>query len=352
MERCDRRIDLDGPGERPERVLEPTLTDVHLGQVVHRPGVTPVQHDRPLERLDRPGRIPELALHSAEHAVDLVRRRVDLERRFGVRQRLLRLALLGQHPAQVQAALHVSRVLLQRLCECLHRGVAVARLPGREPEHVEAPDILRVLARIAREQPHRFVVALLGEGGLGAVERHGSRGDGTARGRHARPLGRHGRHFGRVRVARLGVLVPAPAGDERGDNARDDDDLPHGTSSWCGARESAVGAAWTPAVRQDGGQRSGISQQSTDQPVALAGGMSSVRADTPDGGAMCSGGHNPLSPRLEAATRHLPVNRRDARLGRARLRAPAEPRVTRARAAMSVRPMTERAIPGCCYADA
>ena len=232
MERCDRRIDLDGPGERPERVLEPTLTDVHLGQGVHRPGVTPIQHDRPLERLDRPGRIPELALHSPEHAVDLVRRRVDLERRFDVRQRLLRFALLNQHPAEVQAALHVSRVLLQRLCECPHRGVAVARLPGREPEHVEAPDLVRVLARIAREQPHRFVVALLCIGGLGAVERHGSCGDGTARARRARRLGRHGRHFGRVCIPRLGMVVPARAGDERADDARDDDELPHGTSSW------------------------------------------------------------------------------------------------------------------------
>src|SRR6266550_7456605 len=39
MERRDGRIDLDRAGERPEGLLELTLTDVYLGQVVHRPGV-------------------------------------------------------------------------------------------------------------------------------------------------------------------------------------------------------------------------------------------------------------------------------------------------------------------------
>src|SRR5256886_15264059 len=39
MERRDGRIDLDRAGERPESLFELTLTDVHLGQVVHRPGV-------------------------------------------------------------------------------------------------------------------------------------------------------------------------------------------------------------------------------------------------------------------------------------------------------------------------
>src|SRR6266480_3235748 len=71
--------------------------------------------------------------------------------------RFLRLALLDQHPAQVQAALNVRRILLQRLHERAHRRIAVARLPGREAEHVEAPDVVRVLARVAGEQPHRFV---------------------------------------------------------------------------------------------------------------------------------------------------------------------------------------------------
>src|SRR5713101_7519594 len=73
MERWDRRIDLDGPGERSERVLVPTLTDVHLGQVVHRPGVPLVEYDRLLERFDRAGGIAQLALHPAEQAVTLIR---------------------------------------------------------------------------------------------------------------------------------------------------------------------------------------------------------------------------------------------------------------------------------------
>src|SRR6266702_5021107 len=72
MERRDGRIDLDRAGERPEGFLELTLTDVHLGQVVHRPGVTLVQHDRFLVRFDRTARVAELALHPAEQAVSLV----------------------------------------------------------------------------------------------------------------------------------------------------------------------------------------------------------------------------------------------------------------------------------------
>src|SRR6266403_577656 len=69
----DRGIDLDGAGQRPERVLVPTLTDVHLGQVVHRPGVPLVEYDRLLEGFDRAGGIAQLALYPAEQAVSLVR---------------------------------------------------------------------------------------------------------------------------------------------------------------------------------------------------------------------------------------------------------------------------------------
>src|SRR4029077_9035276 len=112
MERRDGRIDLDRAGERPEGFLELTLADVHLGQVVHRPGVTLVQHDRLLVRFDRTARVAELALDPAEQAVSLVRRGIDRHDPLDVGKRFLRLALLDQHPAQVQAALHVGRILL------------------------------------------------------------------------------------------------------------------------------------------------------------------------------------------------------------------------------------------------
>src|SRR5207302_8392281 len=214
-------------GRAAREPLELTLTDVHLGQVVHRPGVTLIQHDRFLVRFDRTARVAQLALHPAEQAVSLVRRRIDGDDPLDVGKRFLRLALLDQHPAQVQAALHVRRILFQRLRERAHRRIAVTRLPGREAEHVEAPDVVRVLARVAREQAQRFVVALLGIRRLGAVERHGSGAGGTGRRRNARRLGRHGRYLGRIRVARLRVLVPARAGDARGDDARDDGELAH-----------------------------------------------------------------------------------------------------------------------------
>src|SRR2546425_3411088 len=44
-------------------------------------------------------------------------------------------------------------ILLQRLRERAHRRIAVTRLPGRKAEHVKAPDVVRVLARVAGEQP-------------------------------------------------------------------------------------------------------------------------------------------------------------------------------------------------------
>src|SRR5204862_38316 len=83
--------------ERPEGFLELTLTDVHLGQVVHRPGVALVQHDRFLVRFDRTARVAELALHPAEQAVSLVRRGIDRHDPLDVGKRFLRLALLDQH---------------------------------------------------------------------------------------------------------------------------------------------------------------------------------------------------------------------------------------------------------------
>src|SRR5256885_13273604 len=48
------------------------------------------------------------SLHPAEQAVCLVRRGIDGHDPLDVGKRFLRLALLDQHPAQVQAALHRS----------------------------------------------------------------------------------------------------------------------------------------------------------------------------------------------------------------------------------------------------
>src|SRR5207249_10990282 len=108
------------------------LIDVEEGQVVYRPGVARVEDDRPLELLDRPGRVAELVLEATEQAVTLARRGVDPQRRFDVREGLLWLALLHQHAAQVDVALQVGRVLLERPSQRFDRSITVARLPGGE----------------------------------------------------------------------------------------------------------------------------------------------------------------------------------------------------------------------------
>ena len=183
------RVDLDRARDRAQRLDEVLLADGDAAKVVHRPRVARVEHDRPLERLRRAGGIAELVLHPAEQPIALVGRRVESQCRLDFRQRFLRLALVEQDAAQVETALDVGRVLLDRLPKRAHGLVAVARLPGREAEHVIAPHVVGLLARVRGEQPHRLVVMLPRVGALRILEGHRSRRGRRGRGRDARRLG-------------------------------------------------------------------------------------------------------------------------------------------------------------------
>src|SRR5207244_1738257 len=82
----------------------------------------------------RAGGTADAVLQPAEQPIALVGRRVESQCRLDFRQRFLRLALVEQDAAQVETALDVGRVLLDRLPKRAHGLVAVARLPGREAE--------------------------------------------------------------------------------------------------------------------------------------------------------------------------------------------------------------------------
>ena len=225
VERCHGRIDLDRAGERTERLRELPLADVHARQVVQRPHVAVIEHERLPIGADGTGGVAQFALHAAEQPEAFARPGIDLERRLDVRQRVLGLVLFDEHAAQVELTLDVGRVLLERPPERVDRPVAVSRLPRGEAEHVVPPHVVGLSGGVRREQPCRLVVPLLFECRVCLLERDRP-GDDRCGGGRARRLRRDSGDFGCVRVGGLGALVAAGREDQ-GSDRDDGETVPH-----------------------------------------------------------------------------------------------------------------------------
>ena len=174
MERRDLVLELVGAGQGTDRILVPLQPDVQRAEVVYRPGVAVVLHNRTLIRHDR---VIGLALRFERAALQpqrFARRRIERDRLLDVLKGAVRLLFLEQHTAQVEVALDVRRIDRERLHERTLGLGAIARLPRRQAKHVEAPRIVGPAFGVGLEEHGGVIVAPRAIGGIRYLERNGS----------------------------------------------------------------------------------------------------------------------------------------------------------------------------------
>jgi hypothetical protein len=110
LERRHFRRQLHGTSQRPHRVVERLLVDEHQAQVVHRPHVGRVEHQRLVVGRDRLVRLSLGIMGATDQPVRFAQRFVDPQHDFEHADRRIGLIFIEQHPAQVQVALHVRRI--------------------------------------------------------------------------------------------------------------------------------------------------------------------------------------------------------------------------------------------------
>ncbi len=116
--------------------------------------------------------MPQRRLDIAEHAPHVARLRRQVDRTLQVRLGLTGSAVLQQDTTEVGERLHVVGVDLQRPPERLFRSLPVSRLPGRDPEHVMAPHVLRLLLAVRLEEARGMRVVTFPEDRLRLLVGH------------------------------------------------------------------------------------------------------------------------------------------------------------------------------------
>ncbi len=209
-------LQLHRPCQRPQRVHEALLLDQDQPEVVHRPDIAIVDQNRLTIRVDRVLQPPQLMVRATLEPESHARLGVEDQRLVDLVQRFLRPVRVQQHAREVEPALHMLRVQLQRGLERRLGALGLIRLPRRQPEHVEAPGVVGPALGVAREQLDSLVVAPVEERRLGLLV-----GDflrlGLLDGRHFDRLHHRDRRLDRGRQRHLGrdLRLRSPTLDHR-----------------------------------------------------------------------------------------------------------------------------------------